>query len=242
MEEQAPMDGVSNGTRQRVVVVEDETEVRLLVLDLLELAQIDGVGVPSGEEGLALIQAGPCDLVLLDIGLPGALSGRDVLRKLREDPKTARLPIIVMTGQEEEQMEHTLLKEGADDFIWKSTFRPLVLVERIRAVLRRVTPVDTPTLRTEHLVVSPERREVLVDGKPVNLTPTEFDIVYRLASNPDRVLSRKELVDSGVTDSEKGARIVDVYVLSIRRKFGKYAWLISTVWGVGYRLGSGPGT
>jgi DNA-binding response OmpR family regulator len=116
------------------------------------------------------------------------------------------------------------------------------LIERIRAVLRRVATADAPALPTEHLVVCPDRREVLVDGKAVNLTPSEFEIVYKLASNRDRALSRRELVGSSVADSEKGARIVDVYVLSIRRKLGKYAWLISTVWGVGYRMGSGPGS
>jgi DNA-binding response OmpR family regulator len=103
------MDTVGTGTRQKVVVIEDQSEVRVLVLDLLELASFEAVGTPSGEEGLALVQGGTWDLVLLGVGLPGRLTGRDVLRKLRDDPKTARLPIIMLTGKEDEELEHTLL-------------------------------------------------------------------------------------------------------------------------------------
>jgi two-component system phosphate regulon response regulator PhoB len=166
-----------------------------------------------------------------------------VLRRLRADPATAHLPIIVLTGQEEEQVEATLLDEGADDYIRKGFFRPRVLVERIKAVLRRAgSGGAAPAIRTEHLVVHPGRREALVDGKAVNLTPTEFDILLRLASQPDRALTRRELIDRGADDGEGDDRTVDVHVLSIRRKLGKYAWLVSTVWGTGYRLGSGPGS
>ena len=99
-------------------------------------------------------------------------------------------------------------------------------------------PSGPDVVRTEHLVMHPGRREALVDGRPLNLTPTEFDILYKLASNPDRALSRRELLDRGDKDAESVDRTVDVHVLSIRRKLGELSGLVSTVWGVGYRLGS----
>ena len=114
-------------------------------------------------------------------------------------------------------------------------------MERIRAVLRRTGSDDSvQSVRTDHLVIHPGRREAILEGRPLNLTPTEFDILFKLASNPDRAIPRRELLDRGGGEGEGDDRTVDVHVLSIRRKLGKYAWLVSTVWGVGYRLGTTP--
>jgi two-component system phosphate regulon response regulator PhoB len=237
----------------RIVVVEDQVEVRQMVLQVLEEAGFDATGAGDGPAGLAAVRDVRPDLLLLDVRLPGGFSGRDVLRRLRSEAATAHLPIVVLTGQEDDQLELTLLEEGADDYIRKNQFRPRILVERIRAVLRRAgTSAAAKTVRTEHLVIHPARREAIVDGKPVNLTPTEFDILLKLASNPDRALPRREMIDRGGPDGVEGERTdddqggddrtVDVHILSIRRKLGRFAWLVSTVWGVGYRLGSAPGS
>jgi DNA-binding response OmpR family regulator len=108
-------------------------------------------------------------------------------------------------------------------------------------VLRRASQTSSSALQSGPLTVFPARREAKVEGKPISLTPTEFDIVYKLASNPERAISRRELLDRGSEgDDATVDRTVDVHILSIRRKFGSHAWLISTVWGVGYRLGAGP--
>lgn len=218
-----------------------------MVIEVLRDAGFEASGAPDGPAGLVVVRDTRPDLVLLDVRLPGGVGGREVLRRLRAENATANLPIIVLTGQEDDQLELTLLEEGADDYIRKNQFRPRILVERIRAVLRRAGPSGSAkSIKTEHLVIHPARREALVDGRPVNLTPTEFDILLKLASNPDRALPRRELIDRGAPDAspeqEGDDRTVDVHILSIRRKLGKFAWLVSTVWGVGYRLGSAPGS
>jgi DNA-binding response OmpR family regulator len=226
----------------RIVVIEDQDDVRTMVLQVLRDAGFSPTGAADGPAGLRTIAETKPDLLLLDVRLPGGISGRDVLQKLRAQPATAQLPIIVLTGQEDDQLELTLLGEGADDYIRKNQFRPRVLAERIRAVLRRAGTSTAGAVRADPLLLHPGRREALLDGKPLNLTPTEFDILVKLASNPDRVMPRRELLDRGGGEEEGDDRTVDVHVLSIRRKLGKFAWLVSTVWGVGYRLGSMPGS
>jgi two-component system phosphate regulon response regulator PhoB len=229
--------------RARIVVVEDEMQVRDMVLDVLGDAGFDAVGAEDGLSGMRAIREHRPDLVLLDVHLPGGMSGREVLRRLRAEGATAHLPIVVLTGQDDDQLELTFLEEGADDYLRKTFFRPRLLVGRIKAVLRRTggSETDSDVIRQDPLVIHPGRREVMVEGKPINLTPTEFDILFKLASNRDRALPRRELIDRG-DEGEGDDRTVDVHVLSIRRKLGKQAWLVSTVWGVGYRLGSAPGS
>jgi DNA-binding response OmpR family regulator len=228
--------------RTRIVVVEDEQAVREMVLEVLADAGYEATGAGDGPAGIRAVHEGKPDLVLLDVHLPGGVSGREVLRRLRADPATSSLPIVVLTGQEDDQLEMTLLEEGADDYLRKVFFRPPLLVSRIRAVLRRTGhSTDTEVIRRDPLVIHPGRREVLLEGKAVSLTPTEFDILYKLASHPDKAMPRRELIDRG-HDEDGDDRTVDVHVLSIRRKLGRHAWLVSTVWGVGYRLGSGPGS
>ncbi|MHC5011950.1 MAG: response regulator [Planctomycetota bacterium] len=227
----------------RIVVIEDEKQVRDLLLVVLGDAGFQAAGAENGHDGLAIVREQPTDLVLLDFQLPGGVSGLEVCRRLRGDAATAKIPIIVLTGQVDDNVELSFLEAGADDYIRKNNFKAAVLIGRINAVLRRTRQTDTDVVQTEHLTIHPARREVLADGQVLNLTPTEFDILYKLATNTDRALSRRELLDRGGGEGEgEGVdRTVDVHVLSIRRKLGKYAWLVSTVWGVGYRLGTDPG-
>jgi DNA-binding response OmpR family regulator len=221
----------------RIVVIEDEKQVRELLMVVLREAGYDVAGAEDGETGLHKVRDQATDLVLLDYTLPGGLSGLDVCKRLRESTATAQIPIIVLTGESSPDVELQFLEQGADDYIRKPHFKAAVLIGRIKAVLRRSHQGATEVVRTENLVIHPGRREVLVAGEPVNLTPTEFDILYKLASNADRALTRRELLDRGDGDVEGVDRTVDVHVLSIRRKLGKHAGLVATVWGVGYRLG-----
>ena len=225
----------------KIAVIEDEQQVRDLLLVVLQDASMDPYGADNGTAGLALVKERQPDLVLLDYSLTGEMSGLDVCRKLRAQPETANLPVIVLTGKVSDTLEEEFFEAGADDYIRKPQFKANLLISRINAVLRRTRQAGTDVVRTEHLTIHPGRREVLVDGEPINLTPTEFDILFKLAQNQDRALSRRELLDRGGMDGEGVDRTVDVHVLSIRRKLGKYAWLVSTVWGVGYRLGTAPG-
>jgi two-component system phosphate regulon response regulator PhoB len=223
----------------QVVVIEDNAQVRELLEVVLQDEHMTVHGAEDGPTGLKMVKELVPDLVLIDYGLPGGVTGLEVCRQLREDPVTAQIPILVLTAEASEETELSFFEAGADDYIRKSQFKGAVLVGRIKAVLRRVRPSGPEVVRTEHLVMHPGRREALVDGRALNLTPTEFDILYKLASNPDRALGRRELLDRGEKDEEGVDRTVDVHVLSIRRKLGELDWLVSTVWGVGYRLGTG---
>ncbi len=227
--------------RPKIAVIEDDAHVRDLLSVVLSDAGMEPRGAGDGTVGLDLVRGWEPDLVLLDYGLPKGPTGLDVCRELRRQPETANLPIIVLTAQLNDQLEESFFEAGADDYIRKPNFKASLLISRITAVLRRTRPAGADVVQTEHLVIHPGRREALVDGEPVNLTPTEFDILYKLATNRDRALSRRELLDRGGADGEGVDRTVDVHVLSIRRKLGKHAWLVSTVWGVGYRLGTAPG-
>lgn len=224
----------------RVVVIEDNDQVRDLLTVVLQDAGYVVTGAEDGTIGLAAIEEGGVGLVLLDYNLPGGVTGLDVCRRIRSQPATAQIPIIVLTAVGDDELELSFLHVGADDYIRKTNFKADILLGRIEAVLRRVRSPASQAIEAGPLVLHPARREVLVEGRPKALTPTEFDILYKLVANPQRALSRRELLDRGDGDPEGVDRTVDVHVLSIRRKLGTHAWLVSTVWGVGYRLGAEP--
>ena len=168
------------------------------------------------------------------------MKGLEVCRELRADPRTHKIPILVVTGNNEEAYEAALFDAGADDYIRKNNFRPEIFLRRVAAVLRRARRVDGVAIQRGPLWLHPLRREALLGGEPLHLTPTEFDLLKKLVSQPDRALSRTELLDRGDDSDASIHRTVDVHVLSIRRKLGDHAWLVSTVFGVGYRVGSPP--
>ena len=193
---------------------------------------------PSFEEALKSARSKAPDLVVLDLMLPG-VDGLEVCRRLKTDPKTQHIPIVMLTAKGEEADIVAGLELGADDYITKP-FSPRVLVARVRAVLRRRArePADgTSVVRIGELVIHPGRHEVLVGGEAVQLTLTEFRILHFLARRPGWVFTRYQIVegvqgeDAVVTD-----RSVDVHIVSVRRKLGKYGTYIETVRGVGYRF------
>ncbi|MEK7993467.1 MAG: response regulator transcription factor [Planctomycetota bacterium] len=222
---------------ETILVVDDEEDVLELVRYNLDRSGYRVETASSGEEALEKARRKLPDLVILDLMLPG-MDGLEVCKKLKNDVKTEGLPIIVLTAKGEETDVVTGLELGADDYVTKP-FSPKVLIARVRRILRRAVSRDTekPPIRIQDLVMDPGRREVLVKGKRVNLTFTEFNILYALARRPGMVFTRYQIVDAvhgddyPVTD-----RAVDVQIVSLRKKLGSCGNYIETVRGVGYRF------
>jgi DNA-binding response OmpR family regulator len=222
---------------QTILVVDDEPKIAQLARDYLEHA---GFAVLTAGDGASALQAARTrhpDLVVLDLGLPG-LDGLDVIRALRSAGST---PIVVVTARDTELDKLLGLELGADDYVTKP-FSPRELVARVRAVLRRSERTAEPGDRIEvgDLVLDVPRLRATVDGRSVDLTPTEFAILETMARAPGRVFTRSQLLDAvhGIA-FESYERAIDAHVKNIRRKLepepGRPRYLL-TVYGVGYRV------
>ena len=222
----------------RVLIVEDEPDIRELVVHHLKREGYQVSAASSGEEALRQVQAAPPDLVLLDLMMP-AMDGLEVCRRLRQDPATAMLPIVMLTAKGDEVDRVLGLEIGADDYIVKP-FSPKELLARVRAVLRRSRPAPgAAPLRLGALVIDLGTHTVSVGGEPLALTPKEFDLLRALVEARGRVLSREFLLDRvwGYSRaSEIESRTVDVHVRRLRVKLGPEGRRILTVKSVGYRL------
>jgi len=222
-----------------ILVVEDDDKIRELLVHYLRKEGFATAAAADGETGLARARAGGIDLVVLDLLLPG-LDGFEVLRRLRQAPETAAVPVVVLTARDGETDRIVGLELGADDYVGKP-FSPRELVARIRAVLRRsggLSPgEERGTYRYGDLELSVERHEVRCGGRTVPLTATEFRVLLVFLAAPGRLLSRDAILkkawgdDTHVTD-----RTVDVHVAKIRRKIPLLAEAIETVRDAGYRL------
>jgi DNA-binding response OmpR family regulator len=226
-------DGAVTEAKGLVLVVEDERPIADLVR--LYLSR-DGYGVHvehDGSAGLAAARRLRPVACILDIALPG-LEGTDIVRLMRAEGDWT--PVIFLTARDDEVDRILGLEMGADDYVTKP-FSPRELVTRVKALLRRAAgPPDGGRVRAlGPVVLDPARRLVTVDGSPLTLTPTEFDLLGHLLSRPGRVFTREELLASvwGYA-SAAGTRTVDVHVAQVRAKLGEAAWLIRTVRGVGY--------
>ena len=223
-----------------ILVVEDEPQIAGLVRDYLEHAGFAVLSASDGNGALALVRARRPDVIVLDLGLPG-IDGLDVLRSIRRD---SAVPILILTARSDETDRVTGLELGADDYVVKP-FSPKELVARVRAVLRRV---DARPLANERLVAGSleldlARRRVLADGHPVDLTPTEFELLATLAREPGRVWTRSQLLDAVRGFSlETYERAIDGHIRNLRRKLepdGPGTRFVRTVHGVGYALEDG---
>lgn len=223
---------------ETLLVVEDEEDILEILTYNLSREGYKAIGVTDGLKGLQTAEDKLPDLVLLDLMLPG-MNGLDICRQLKKNDKTARIPIIIVTAKGDESDVVAGLELGADDYVAKP-FSIKVLMARVRAVLRRKKepPADkTAVIRIHDIVINPGRHEVLVKGKPVEMTFSELRILHLLASRPGWVMTREQIVDAvrgedyPVTD-----RSVDVQIVGLRRKLGVRADMIETVRGVGYRF------
>ena len=220
-----------------VLVIDDEKDVLELLRYNLEKGGFEVIAAKDGESGLTAATAASPDAIVLDIMMPG-IDGLGVCRRLREEPRTARIPIILLTAKAGEADRVVGLELGADDYVVKP-FSPRELVARIRALLRRTTTAapDSESLRRGDLTVDTGRHEVSWAGKPVALTATEFKILHYLAARPGRVCSRSDIIDGAFgRDVAVVDRTVDVHVTALRRKLGKGGELLETVRGFGYRF------
>ncbi|MDY0095512.1 MAG: response regulator transcription factor [Candidatus Vecturithrix sp.] len=224
--------------KEKILIVEDEEDIRELLVYNLKKEGYRVEGVSSGEEALKKIKQRVFDLVVLDLMLPD-VDGLEVCKILKNDSQTTHIPVMMLTAKGEESDIVLGLEFGADDYITKP-FSPRVLLARIRAVLRRrqKDDQDNPAVITVgELQIHPSRYEVFVKGKPVKLTTTEFGILSCLAKRPGWVFTRYQIIDAVkgedyiVTD-----RAVDVQIVSLRKKLGPLGDLIETVRGVGYRF------
>jgi len=219
-----------------IYCVEDDLSIRELMLYTLRASGFDAMGFEDGEQLFsALSQARP-QMILLDIMLPG-MDGIAILKRLREDPGTARIPIIMASAKGTEYDKVVALDLGADDYLAKP-FGMMEMVSRIRAVLRRSTPdCESTCLHLGHLTMDTEAHVVTADGIRVPLTLKEFELLKLFLSSVGRVFSREQLLEKiWGTDYIGESRTVDVHIATLRTKLGSCGDYIRTVRGVGYRL------
>ncbi|MCD4763832.1 MAG: response regulator transcription factor [Desulfobacterales bacterium] len=229
--------------KECILVVDDEEDILELVRYNLAREGYQVVRATSGEKCLQKAASEKLDLIVLDLMLPG-MDGLEVAKILKNDSKTLHIPIIMLTAKGEEADIVTGLELGADDYITKP-FSPRILVARVRAVIRRKKKEeandDMSLIQVHDIVINPRKREILANGKPVDLTFTEFQVLYYLAKRPGWVFTRTQIVDAvrgddyPVTD-----RSVDVQIVGLRKKLGSCGRYIETVRGVGYRFRENP--
>lgn len=220
-----------------ILLVDDELKIIQLARDYLEHAGMQVVTANDGKTALAVLRASKPDLIILDLGLP-ALDGLDVTRVIRKD---SNIPIIMLTARSEESDKLVGLELGADDYIVKP-FSPKELVARVRAVLRRVEHVEQggELVRAGDLTLDTPRMRVTVQGRAVDVTPTEFQLLAMLARQPGRIFTRAQLLDAvrGIA-FESYERAIDTHIKNLRRKIEpdpRAPRYLLTVYGVGYKF------
>lgn len=224
-----------------VLVAEDDSKIAHVVRVYLENAGFRVVHAGAGREALALAEKEPPLLVILDLMLPD-LDGEMVLQSLKE---MGDVPVIILTSKASEEERLAGFALGADDYLVKP-FSPRELVSRVKAVLRRsgreeVAGASVLSFNGGALILDAHSYQVVRDGAPASLTPTEFKVLLTLASTPQKVFTREELVEKALGYSFEGyERSVDVHVKNIRQKIAdtpRDPTFIQTIYGVGYRFG-----
>ncbi|MCD6297167.1 MAG: response regulator [Deltaproteobacteria bacterium] len=224
--------------KEKILIVDDEPDILELLRFNLSREGYQVSSAASGEDALSMAQSEIPDLIVLDLMLPG-IDGLEVTKFLKNNPGTKDIPIVMLTAKGEEADIVTGLELGADDYITKP-FSMRVLIARVKAVLRRKVkeyPEEDAAIRIHDLSIHPGRHEVLVSGKTVRLTFTEFGMLHFLAKRPGWVFTRNQIMDAVkgddyfVTD-----RSVDVQIVGLRKKLGTAGPYIETVRGIGYRF------
>ncbi len=225
----------------KIAVIEDEADILEVIEYNLAREGYKVITAQDGKDGLRKIIDEAPDLVLLDLMLPG-VDGIDLCRRIKADPLTRRIPVIMVTAKGEESDVVLGLGVGADDYIPKP-FSPKELVARVKAVLRRgplhedISTGDRIT--TDGVTIDARRYEVRVDNQPANFTATEFRLLHFLASHPGRAFTRDQLLSRVIGEGAQVLdRNIDVHIRAVRGKLGTHRDLIETIRGVGYRFQS----
>ena len=230
------------GLTQRILVVDDDKEIVRLVRAYLEQAGYQVLIAYDGEIALHVLRRDRPELVVLDLMLPDR-DGWDITRLVRADAVLASTPIIMLTARVEDSDKIIGLELGADDYITKP-FNPREVVARVRSVLRRSQSDGSQNqprvLQLGGLLMDLDRHEVMLDGQPVELTPTEFELLQTLMENAGYAFTRMELIEQGLGYEYGGMeRTLDSHIKNLRKKIEpdpKQPTYIQTVYGVGYRL------
>jgi len=221
-----------------ILVVDDEPQIVELLRSYLERDGFTVKHAPDGEKALEMLRQTPPDLVLLDVMLP-RLDGREVCKRIRADGTT---PIIMLTARDEETDKLLGLELGADDYITKP-FSPREVVARVRAVLRRGSREGTSVIHAGDLTIDLRGHEVTLAERQLDLTPTEFRLLETLASHPNQVFTRMQLIDRVQGHAFEGyERTVDAHIKNLRSKVEpdpRMPRYIVTVYGVGYKFAGG---
>ena len=220
----------------KILIIEDDPGIRtVLRLALKGAGYANVLEETRGDEGLARVIYEQPSLVILDLMLPG-LDGLNVCREIRRTESVAATPIVMLTARSGEEDVVRGLELGADDYVTKP-FSKAILLARIRAILRRPAAAPGPVRKQGALTLEESTRTVTLEGTPLTLTRSEFDLLNLLLAHPGRVYTRPQIIaavqgdDKAVTD-----RTVDTLMVGLRRKLGTWAAHIETIRGIGYRL------
>ncbi|RKY42385.1 MAG: DNA-binding response regulator [Candidatus Makaraimicrobium thalassicum] len=223
--------------KKNILVVEDDKNISKLIKYNLEGEGYGCLVSFGGEDALKILDKNPVDLIVLDIMLPG-MDGLEVCRRVKQDKVLSGIPIIMLTAKGEEVDRVVGFELGADDYMVKP-FSPRELILRIKAILKRLNPVEVEKnlLKAGNLTMDLPRHKVTVDKKEIELTSMEFKLLAALMQRKGRVQSRERLLDD-VWDiaSDVTTRTVDTHIKRLRAKLGKAGYLIETVRGIGYRF------
>ena len=224
--------------RKTVLIVDDEAAIREMVSLALETAKFNVLEASDSQEGRAIIIDSQPDVVLLDWMMPGT-TGLELLRRLRRDPLTEKIPVILLTAKTSEDSKITGLDSGADDFISKP-FSPKELVSRIRAVIRRATVTEpSEPIKVGEMLFDPESHRVSICDEPVEIGPTEYRMLQFFLTHQERVYTRDQILDHvWGPNIYLDERTVDVHIRRLRKAISvagheKY---VQTVRGAGYRF------
>jgi two-component system alkaline phosphatase synthesis response regulator PhoP len=226
----------------RILVVDDDRDIVRLVRSYLEKAGYEILTAYDGEMALRVMKAEKPQLLILDLMLPDR-DGWDVAKEVRNDPQIGSTPIIMLTARVEDNDKIVGLEIGADDYITKP-FNPREVVARVRALLRRTQMQQdhraSVRLQVGGLILDVGRRELMLEGELINLTPSEFEILHELMQNPGFVITRDELAEKALGYGASSAgRTLDSHIKNLRRKIdreGDPTSYIQTVHGIGYRF------
>lgn len=224
----------------KILIVEDDDDIRELIAFNLEMSGYEVIKCDNGDDALQTARERIPDLILLDIMLPG-IDGFEVCRRMKKINSLKDKPVIMLTARTDDEDIITGLETGADDYITKP-FRPKILLARVKTALRRKSHTEADEsakvkLNIHGISIDHDKYEVLINGKEIHFSVTEFSILEYLAQNPGFVFSRNQIIDTvkgnGYAVTE---RSVDVQILGIRKKLGDYGRYIETVRGIGYRM------